>query len=42
MLNVPLVLERIKAGIEDAVKRRGGAAQWLWNRPFLARFLVDV
>jgi len=40
MLNVPLVLERIKAGIESALEQRGGAAKWLWKRPWLARFLV--
>jgi long-chain acyl-CoA synthetase len=40
MLNVPLVLERIKAGIEEVVRERGGAAEWLWNRPRLARYLV--
>ena len=40
MLNVPLVLERIKTGIEDTVRQRGGAAEWLWERPWLARYLV--
>jgi long-chain acyl-CoA synthetase len=29
-----------KAGIEDAVQQRGGVAEWLWHRPWLARFLV--
>lgn len=40
MLNVPLVLERFKAGIERHIEEGGGAARWLWSRPRLARFLV--
>lgn len=40
MLNVPLILERFKAGIEKVVAERGQAAQWVWNRPWLARLLT--
>lgn len=31
-LNVPAVLERIRAGIEDQVAKRGGAAQALFQK----------
>jgi len=40
MLNVPLLLERIKAGIEEILEKRGGVARWIWNRPWLARWLL--
>jgi len=40
-LNVPLVLERVRRGVEELVGGRGGLVAWLWRRPLLARWLLN-
>ncbi|MHC4549162.1 MAG: AMP-dependent synthetase/ligase [Planctomycetota bacterium] len=40
MLNVPLLLERMKADIESSLRERGGFVRWLWRQRWLARLLV--
>ena len=40
MLNVPLLLERIKSGIEEVIRGRGGFAQWLWRQRWFARWTL--
>jgi len=40
MLNVPLLLERMRAGIEKELGGARGATGWLWRRPFGRRLLA--
>lgn len=40
VLNVPLLLERMRDVIENLIRERGGFARWLWNRAWLARWTV--
>ncbi len=39
-LNVPLVLDRVRRGIEELIRSQGGFASWIWRRPWLARWLL--
>lgn len=40
MLNVPLLLERLRAGLEKTIGERGGVMGWIWARPWLARWTL--
>jgi long-chain acyl-CoA synthetase len=42
MLNVPLLLERMRTGIERELGGAGGPAQWLWRRPLGRRLLAPL
>jgi long-chain acyl-CoA synthetase len=42
MLNVPLLLERMRSGVEKELGGAGGARGWLWRRPFGRRLLAPL
>jgi long-chain acyl-CoA synthetase len=42
MLNVPLLLERMRAGIEQQLGGAGGPKAWLWRRTFGRRILAPL
>ena len=42
MLNVPLLLERMRAGIEKELGGARGPVGWLWRRPFGRRLLAPL
>ena len=42
MLNVPLLLERMRTGIEKELGGAGGPKAWLWRRPLGRRLLAPL
>lgn len=42
MLNVPLLLERMRAGIEQQLGGAGGPKAWLWRRAFGRKLLAPL